>query len=108
MSLLLHFSQGHLQVVHISLEGHHLILQLTFLGRQLGAHLLLVLQTFLHLLQLGLLGDFGLNQLVATVLCICQVVLLLNDSNRKITTSFIRLSCSGGVSQIEDTTEIFE
>lgn len=82
MSLLLHFSQGHLQVVHISLEGHHLILQLTFLGGQLGAHLLLVLQTFLHLLQLGLLGDFGLNQLVAAVLCIRQVVLLLNDSNK--------------------------
>lgn len=79
MSVLLHLGQGHLKVVHVPLQGQNLVVQLALLGCQLGADLLLILQTFLHLLQLGLLGDFGLNQLVAAIFCVCQVVLLLEE-----------------------------
>lgn len=77
VSILLHFGQRHLQVVHVPLQRQDLVVQQAFLGRQLGTDLLLVLQTFLHLLQLGLLRDFGLNQLVAAIFCISQVVLFL-------------------------------
>lgn len=82
--VLLHFGESHFQVIHVSLQGHHLFLHLPLLGRQLGVHLLLILQAFLELLEFRLLSYFGLDQLVATVFRVFQIVLLLDGFNGKV------------------------
>lgn len=87
MSVFLHLSQSHFEIIHVSLQGCYLFLQLTFLGCQLGVYFLLIFQAFLELLKFSLLSNFGLNQLVATVFCIFQVVLLLELNGKS--TGFI-------------------
>lgn len=77
MFLLLHFGQGDLQVVDVLLELGALVLQLALLGEHVGVHLLLVLQPLHQFLHFGLQLDLGLDEQVAAVLCVGQIVLLL-------------------------------
>ena len=75
--LLLHLGQSELQVIDVLLQLGALVLQLPLLGGQLSAHLLLVLQPLGQLLQLGLHLDLALDQALAALLRVQQVVPLL-------------------------------
>ena len=77
MLLLLHFGQGQLQVVDVLLELRAFVFQLPLLGGQLRVDLLLVLQSFGCLFELGLQLDLAFDETLASLLCIVQSLVSL-------------------------------
>ena len=82
--LLLHFSQGELQVIDVLLELRAFIFQLPLLGSQLSIHFLLILQSLSSLFELGLQLDLTFNKTLASLLCIvqCLITLVVNGKDK--------------------------
>ena len=80
--LLLHFSQGELQVINVLLELRAFILQLPLLGGQFSIDLLLVLQSLGRLFELGLQLDLTFNKTFTSLLSVIQSLVSLVVSEK--------------------------
>ena len=77
MFLLLHFSQGELQVINVLLQLRAFILQLPLLGSQLSIDFLLILQSLSCFFEFGLKLDLALNKPFTPFLSIREVLRFL-------------------------------
>ena len=70
MFLLLHFSQGKLQVINVLLELRALVLQFPLLGSELSIDFLLILQSLSCLFEFSFKLNFALDQTLTSLLSI--------------------------------------
>jgi len=70
MFLLLHFSQGELQVIKIFLQLRALVLQFPLLGCQFSIDFFLILQSLSCLFEFSFKLDFAFNQTLTPLLSI--------------------------------------
>ena len=77
MFLLLHFSQGELQIINVFLQLRAFILQLPLLGCQLSIDFLFILKSLSCVFEFGLKLDLALNEAFTSFLSIREVFTFL-------------------------------
>lgn len=77
MLLFLYFCKCYFKIINIFLELRAFIFQFSLFGCQFRIHLFLILNSLCQLFDFGFQLNLGFNQQVASLLSICQSVLLL-------------------------------